>query len=165
MIVYKITNLINGKSYIGQTVRPIRVRFLQHCKSRSHSVALSKAIQKYGQNNFTYEVLFTALDKSELSPKEIQLIAELNTVAPNGYNLTEGGEHAFHTEASKKKLSDSKLGDKNPMFGKKHSLEHKAKISEALTGKKRPPEVIAKIKTNHNPKSNDNLTYRRKPKA
>jgi group I intron endonuclease len=161
MIVYKAINTVNGKVYIGKT-KNLRIRWLQHCKSRSHCVALQNAIAKYGENSFKLETIFEDNCPVVVSHKERIFIKEFNSMAPNGYNLTIGGEGAPHTEQSKKKLSESKKGSKNPMFGKKMSDEHKAKISASLMGKKRPQEVKDKISANHNPKSNKNLTYRRK---
>jgi group I intron endonuclease len=163
MIVYKIVNKINGKSYVGQTVRSLRIRFLQHCKSHSHCTALNKAIQKYGAENFASEILFESECKQQITKKEIYFIKELSTMAPLGYNLTEGGESASHTPESRKKLSEAKKGAKNPQFGKKRSFEARAKTSTALKGRKRPQWVKDKIRASHNPKSNKNLTYRRKP--
>lgn len=162
MTVYKITNLINGKMYIGQTKGPLRVRWLQHCKARSHATAVRNAIQKYGQDNFTIAPIFETVCPVILSYKEIEFIKNLNSLAPNGYNLTEGGEGSKHSDSTKKKLSEARKGALNPMFGKQLSAEHRAKISAALTGNKRPQAVKDKIRANHNSKSDKNLTYRRK---
>lgn len=162
MIIYKVTNLANNKLYIGQTRNSLRIRQLQHLKARSHCSALAAAIRKYGPDHFVFEIIETVDHLETLSTKEIYYIKHFNSLAPNGYNLTEGGENASHTEESRKKLSEAHKGAKNPMYGKSLSAEHKAKISASLMGKKRPQEVKEKIKANHNPKSNQNLTYRRK---
>ena len=162
MIIYKITNLINSKVYIGQTRYSLAHRWSAHCRTRSHSTALTAAIQKYGRENFKKEILNTYNDLESLNIAEREAIKEYNSLSPNGYNLTIGGDVTPHTEMTKKKLSLSKLGDKNPMFNKKHSEEHKLKISMALKGRKRPEHVKQKLKLNHNPKSNLNLTHNKK---
>lgn len=163
MIVYKVTNTLTGKQYIGQTRYSLAHRWAAHCRKKSHCALLSAAIQKYGRDVFIKEVLFTSDCKDAINAKEMELIKELSTISPNGYNITAGGEAPRHSDETKKKLSENKKGSKNPMYGKPLSEEHKAKIKAALLGKKRPAEVIEKIKKNHNPKSDKNLTYRRNP--
>lgn len=87
--------------YVGQTKRSVKTRWIQHCQkapSRGKCTALYGAIQKYGKENFTIEVIDQVESKSELSEKERYWIKHLNTLAPNGYNLTEGGESTVFTE-------------------------------------------------------------------
>jgi group I intron endonuclease len=181
LIVYKITNLVNGKVYIGQTRQKLSIRFRQHSYNKSNCSALYKAINKYGPKSFTIEAIFETQCPVILNHKEQEFIKDLKAMGCNGYNLTSGGEGGYvrsdetkarlssagkgksraHTAESKAKLSESHKGSKNPMFGKKMSDEHKAKISLALKGRKRPQVVIDKIKANHNPISNLNLTHNR----
>ncbi len=163
MIVYKITNNINGKQYIGKTQRSLRTRWQQHCQKDSKCIALKSAIQKYGAKTFTYEVIEEVICPLVLTQKEIEYIKNLNTMAPNGYNLTTGGEGGLMADVVKQKLSVKMTGPGNHQFGKKQSAETKAKRSAALKGRKRPQWVKDKISANHNPKSDLNLTYRRKP--
>lgn len=165
MLVYKITNKINGKAYIGQTRGSLRVRWLQHIKLRSKCSALKNALKKYGVDNFVIEEIALAINEDQLAELESKYIKEFNTLSPAGYNLTTGGEGARHSEESIRKLSESKLGAKNPSFGKKQSEETKAKRSAALKGRKRPQWVKDKIRASHNPISDKNLTYRRTPKS
>lgn len=87
--IYKITNLINQKSYIGQSVH-IERRFAEHCFPSKTSV-ISQAIQKYGKENFLFEVI-EECEKSELDKKEQYWIKTLNTLIPNGYNVAEDSE-------------------------------------------------------------------------
>lgn len=55
--IYKITNKINNKIYIGQSVRPFE-RFSQHCHNKRTNISLiNKAIQKYGKENFNFEII------------------------------------------------------------------------------------------------------------
>lgn len=90
--IYKITNLVNGKVYIGQSIH-ISTRLYQHKKIRgiSHGSLIDKAIQKYGVENFSFEILELCL-KNELDEKEKKFIQEYNSITPNGYNIKEGGQ-------------------------------------------------------------------------
>ena len=112
MSVYKITNNLNGKAYIGQTINSIQERFRTHCAvySEGKCPALWSAIQLYGKDNFKIEVLWSdpECDKDTLDEKEIEMIAVHNTLSPNGYNLMEGGHSSRHHEESRKKISEAK---------------------------------------------------------
>ena len=55
MIVYKVTNKINNKIYIGITTRNINIRWKEHCNLRARSSILKSAISKYGKDNFIIE--------------------------------------------------------------------------------------------------------------
>lgn len=91
--IYKITNLINHKSYIGQSVNPER-RFQQHCYNREKYVSLiDKAINKYGRENFKFEIIGWFEDYNE---KEQYYIQCLRTLVPYGYNIVPGGEEPPH---------------------------------------------------------------------
>lgn len=85
MLIYKITNKINGKVYIGQTIRSLKKRFNEHCNNKKSTI--SKAIQKYGKENFTIEEIDGANNQSELNYKEWLLIYKFNSLTPNGYNI------------------------------------------------------------------------------
>lgn len=91
MFIYLITNLLNGKRYVGQTVRPLRRRFTLHANDkRSH--ILSRAIQKSGRENFTIEKLEECQSPAEMDSREQFWIGSLGTVCPKGYNLHGGGQ-------------------------------------------------------------------------
>lgn len=90
MYVYQVTNLVNNKLYIGIT-NNYQKRWSNHKCCNCKNSLLTKAIQKYGVDNFKFEILYSGLSIEEASEKEIELIAELNTLAPNGYNLAKGG--------------------------------------------------------------------------
>lgn len=135
MIIYKFTNKIDGKDYIGQTTQSLEARVSQHfsdAKSGRRDYVIDRAIRKYGRENFIIEKWDDALSIDELNKMEIFWIKELNTLAPNGYNLLEGGKNAKHTEETKKKLSESRKGKK---FGP-HSEETKKKLSESHSNNK-----------------------------
>ena len=134
MIVYKLTNKINGKFYIGITTGDIRQRLRGHKQAtNSH---LTNAMNKYGKENFIIEQIATAKTNKELDEKEIALIKELN---PH-YNMQEGGRKFFtHDEATRKKIAKgnmvAKLGNKYRL-GKKFTTKTKEKIAESLKGNK-----------------------------
>lgn len=87
--IYKATNLINGKVYIGQTSRPIHFRIAEHLYKKN---LLGKALIKFGKINFKFETIDHAHSKKEANQKEIFWISFYNCRVPNGYNIAEGGE-------------------------------------------------------------------------
>ena len=92
--IYCITNLINGKQYIGKTTYSVTKRFQEHCrdskKERCNKRPLYDAMNKYGIENFIVEELCEC-DNEELSSYEIQYIEKYNTYS-KGYNATKGGD-------------------------------------------------------------------------
>jgi group I intron endonuclease len=88
--IYRITNLINQKAYIGETKRSdIRFRWNQHkhsVKTKNGSPALIAAFEKYGIDNFKFEVLIMCFDQDRFS-YETEYITRFNTLVPNGYNI------------------------------------------------------------------------------
>ncbi|MBR6711458.1 MAG: GIY-YIG nuclease family protein [Selenomonadaceae bacterium] len=135
-IIYKITNKLNGKPYVGQTKQKLRRRINQHKVANS---AIGNAIRKYGIGNFTIEVIEECATLEQLNAREMFWIAELKCKAPNGYNRDNGGEGSLgrlcSTETRVKK-SAAVMGDKNPFWGKCHTTESKAKMSMAHMGNK-----------------------------
>lgn len=88
-IIYKITNKVNNKSYIGQTRYSLEFRWRQH-QHKKDNTYFHNAIKKYGVNNFELSVL-EECDVEQLNSREIFYIAKYNTFQ-EGYNLTIGGE-------------------------------------------------------------------------
>ena len=104
MIIYRIHNSITGKDYIGQTIRSLEERTAEHI--RKNNSVISKAIKKYGIENFVIEEIDSASTIEELNEKEIYWISKYNSIVPNGYNQCIGGGNTFgfhHREESKKK--------------------------------------------------------------
>lgn len=141
MIIYKITNKINGKVYIGQTVRSLNERICEHLRKKKSLV--SKAIHKYGLDNFIIEQIDHAHSINELNTKEQHWIDFYDCIAPNGYNQCEGGGNTFgyhHSEEAKQKMSighkGKKCGENNSFYGKTHSDETKKRFSELRKGRK-----------------------------
>ena len=88
--LYKITNLINGKVYIGQSIHPDK-RWWEHrnkAKKNFDKYPIHLAISKYGEKNFSFEILEWSEDYDN---REKELIQEYNSISPNGYNVAIGG--------------------------------------------------------------------------
>ena len=118
--IYTITNKINGKQYVGQTVHPEK-RWWQHKNNAINNydnLPIHMAISKYGADNFDFKVLEWTEDYDN---REIQVIKELDTLSPNGYNVAKGGN------------SNVMLGEDHP----RNVLSNKA-----------VQEVIAELKEN-----------------
>ena len=160
MFIYKITNKINSKCYIGQTVCGLEKRWREHCSSNK-CTALSRAIKKYGKDNFMIEEIDGANNLSELNYKEWLYILNFNSVAPNGYNLKEGGNNKKYSSISKKRMSRSQKGkilsketrEKISMSKTNPSEETRRRISLAKKGYKVSDETRQKQRENWNPKS------------
>lgn len=113
MVIYKITNLINGKIYVGQDMSNNPNYF-------GSGTMIIKSIKKYGKENFTKDILEECFSLGELDEKEIFWIKELNSTNRGiGYNICEGG-----------KSYRSMRGENNPRYGIKLSEETKEKIRE-----------------------------------
>jgi group I intron endonuclease len=140
--IYLIINTENKKQYVGVTKFSIEERFSQHTK---RGFILTEAIQKYGQEKFSIEMIEEVESPERAYDLEQFYIKYYNTKAPNGYNLTDGGDGIFGWEATdeyrkecservKQLHKEKKVG----MYGKKHSEETKKKMSEASKGKPKP---------------------------
>lgn len=94
--IYIITNKLNGKIYIGQSIN-IEERWKQHIYKAfneneiGYNSAIHQAFRKYGVENFDFSVL-EECDQEELDDKEIQWIKDKNSMSPNGYNILAGGQ-------------------------------------------------------------------------
>lgn len=136
MVVYKITNQVNGKVYVGKTVKSLGRRWAVHkymAKTGKGCPILSAAIRKYSPSNFKIEPLATAVSIEELNSLEIQAIAKHQSNDRSyGYNLTVGGDGSFgfHQSEKQKALMRARVGVLHPMFGKHQSVEARRKISE-----------------------------------
>lgn len=126
MFIYKISNSINNKVYIGQTIRPIEERFKRHINDATNYILdthFARAIRKYGKESFYIEEIDSANNQEELNLKEQHWIRYYDSIN-NGYNETDalykcgGNTYKSKTEEEiikiAEKLKDSKLGGKNP---------------------------------------------------
>ena len=139
MKVYLLTNEVNGKQYVGQTVKTIEKRWKQHLRDAKRATLphLYNAITKFGVDTFSVKELHSALSQEELDFAEIFYIKLLNTKSPSGYNLTDGGATGAphtghrHSEETKLFLKERFTGAGNANFGKHKSDETKKKLSDS----------------------------------
>jgi group I intron endonuclease len=111
--IYKITNIDNGKSYIGQTTNTVNYRWNQHIyfsKNNSNNY-LHRAIRKRGIDRFQVKKLCTAINIQELNHREEYCIRIFNTVRPFGYNIKKGGNNHSICRETKEQISIT-LGSK-----------------------------------------------------
>ena len=126
MVIYKITNLLNGMIYVGKTTRPLKERIGEHCRQKNSSL-IDRAMRKHDLQSFKIEILEQCETIEQLNEREIFWIAELDCKQPNGYNLTDGGDGLTGcTDSTRQKLSEINTG-------KKMSDETRAKLSIAQT--------------------------------
>lgn len=124
--IYKITNLVNYKIYIGFTGRKIQYRLTSHIRTanKGSTTMLSNAIRKHNKENFQIECLYQSHDRDHtLNKMEPYFINEYNTFLGEGYNLTSGGDGG-----------PSRCGHNHPQFGIPRSEKIKKRISEGRTG-------------------------------
>lgn len=134
MFIYTITNIRNGKTYIGQTRRKnINARWREHKRSLNkgnyENIHLQFAWIKYGADCFEFEILDTALSIRELDIKETYYIDVLDTLSPEkGYNQRAGGTSGFIlNENVKQKMSRAHSSDKDKNRMRQLGLASKGK--------------------------------------
>ena len=138
--IYLVSNKLNGKQYVGQTINP-------HLPI-GHGRILKSAYKLHGKDNFTYEPICKGIDsRASLNAIERFWISVVGTVVPNGYNIDLGGsEGSTWTDERRQAVSIARtgkklnrpLGSKSGAKGKKWSEENKLKLSEALKGRVSP---------------------------
>jgi group I intron endonuclease len=138
--IYLITNLISGKIYIGQTKDPNR-RWRDHqtaSRKKEKNQIISKAMNKYGCQNFIFDIIATCKNQEDADAVEEVIILQYNSRDLSiGYNLKAGGSSSKHSESSIKKISQSSIGKPGTNTGKKFSDEWRIKISKSQIGKAR----------------------------
>lgn len=164
MTIYKITNLINGKLYIGQTTVPVEKRWKRHCWASEYkkNMPIVLAIAKYGKENFSIETLHTCSNQSDLDAQEMHYAKLYDTFCPNGYNLRAGNGPGSMSEEMKRKISLAnkgrvvsdetrrRLSESHKGYKVKEST--KKKLSQLNKGKV-PPDQVRQACIQHNQKS------------
>jgi group I intron endonuclease len=138
--IYKLTNTVNGKGYIGFTSKSPEKRWDLHREKARKKVNfyLYDAINKYGWETFKKEVLYCSKDgQHTLNEMESLFIREHNTFYMNeqGYNMTLGGGGMLGHKASKESIqrrSKRMQGSGNTFYGRHHTEEHKRRVSEGV---------------------------------
>lgn len=140
--IYKISNIVNNKNYIGQTNDP-DLRWSQHksnAKYNRGTQVITRAIIKYGADNFHFEVIASCLTQDDADKLEEIIIAQYGSCNPiNGYNVAAGGNTTPRTEEFLKKLSEGLQRyyetHESHMKGKILTEEWKDNMSKAAMGK------------------------------
>lgn len=160
-IVYKHTNIVNGKVYIGITRNNIELRAGKNGHRYKKNVLFSRAIEKYGWDKFRHDVVCENLTLAEASAMEQKLIEEYHSNdSKYGYNLSSGGEGGNTgctiSDEWRKRRSEWYSGKNNPCYGKfgashpaygcKHSEESKEAVRRALLGRKYSEETLQKMR-------------------
>lgn len=141
--IYKLTNKLNGKMYVGQHKVRKNETFREYMGKGS---AIKEAIKQYGRSNFSKEIIEEIYDepsRKQVSEKERYWIAELNTMEPNGYNRNPGGIGGCTKESAKKVVATKKAR------GYKHSEETKRKMSSAAKGRRFSDEHRKHLNEHH----------------
>ena len=145
--IYLITNTINNKQYVGQTKRAdVEERWRQHRSNKTVGPYLKSAYEKYGYDNFKYQIICICFDE-DCDKYEEEYIKKFNTLSPSGYNLKGGGHFSKHhpdtmikmkeslkkvwTEEKRKEMSERLKGENAPRYGMKIKDETREKLIES----------------------------------
>ena len=177
MIVYKVTNSINDKIYIGQTIKTLAHRKRAHINSAKRgdtNFYFHNALSEHGFDNFKWEILRICDSIESLNSFEEYYILYYDSMVC-GYNLKSGGLNNFLSEKTKLKIGDGNRGKNNANFGKHLPKETRDKISKANLGDKNwnykgilPEKVRNKISESlikfheENPKEKEAISQRMK---
>ena len=151
--IYKISNIINNKVYIGQSM-DIQRRFSEHMRALNNNCHYNKHLQasynKYGTEAFLYEVLCVC-EMIELDDMEVFFIDYYDSMNPeHGYNKESGGSlNKRISEETREKYRINNRGARNPFYGKKHTEEHKEKIRKLSSLHRHSDATKQKISENH----------------
>lgn len=164
MVVYLITNLVNGKHYVGKTVQPLKERWARHLSkaNRGPQYHLHGALRKYGPEAFSIVPLVSILTTDpQLKEYERFWIRLFNANDPRyGYNMTAGGDGSLGWNPStetRRKIGAAFKGKSLPVThrrkiseaqkGKRHSAESRLKMSDAKKGNKHCEGRIISVET------------------
>lgn len=149
--IYKITCTENGKVYIGYTKKAVDERFKNHIDNArwKRKTALCDAIRVYGNDKFSVELIMECESHAQACKHEARLIAELNSMLPNGYNMTRGGDGVPVPIEIMRAAGEKRRGLKTEKMlayyerkrGVKQTVEHATKRALTQIGKKRSDET------------------------
>ena len=155
----------SNKRYIGITKLKPEYRW-NSGKGYKENQYFTRAIEKYGWDNFQHIIIVKGLTENEAKWLEVVLIREWNSNNPsNGYNLSFGGEGSKgckHTEEWKQQQSKRTTGEGNPFYGKQHTEESRKKMSESQKGMPKPKSEEAKRNMS---KNHANVKGKNNPRA
>ena len=144
-VIYTRTNKVNGKVYVGQTIRSEEVRWKQHvyyATKKGSSFPIHEAIRKYGVDSFIGKIVCECSTQGELDEKEKEFCDLLKAWSPTGYSLRAGQGRGTFSLESREKMSQAALG-------RIRSEEAKRKTSDSLMGHSVSEEARQKIGSNN----------------
>lgn len=159
--VYLWRNKLDGKCYVGKGRGK---RAYSHLRVDGSSRAFHRALRAYGADNFELSFLATNMREKLAFQVEIQVIAALNSIAPNGYNLTPGGDGVGITDAIRKQISSTVTAQWNDPEQRSRRLaimrtpEYRAKIS--ASSRNPSPETRRKLSETAHSRKPDELKTR-----
>jgi GIY-YIG catalytic domain len=111
-IIYKLTNKVTKKCYVGKTTQTLRERLTGHLSNYTKCNYVGASLKKHGISNFIVEEVYTSFTKNDLAEKEEYFIKLNNSVAPSGYNILNGSKVVKNSKTHKqlKLASESNLG-------------------------------------------------------
>lgn len=130
--IYAHKNLRNEKYYVGCTRQNPKARWQNGLGYKNNSKMWNDIQNSDWNKDWVHGILGKFDNKQDALNYEAFLIAMLDTIE-NGYNTSSyDSHHCKHSEESKKRISEAKMGENHPMFGKHFSAEHKKKIAESM---------------------------------
>ena len=161
MLIYRVTNRMNGKVYVGKTMGSVNWRWNEHRSKASAGFPyyFYRAIRKYGPESFLVEVIGSANTPQELSCMETEAILAHRANQPNhGYNMTQGGDGTpgYRWPMPMSAGNRARCSERSKKVWESHTDEEKTRIREhmrhiaslggkAIRGIKRPPETCLAI--------------------
>ena len=148
--IYLITNLLNGKQYVGKTKYTIAHRFTQHC-TRDYKTYLHNAIKKYGRENFIIEEI-CCCDDEYWKDLEQFYIKKLHThYSEGGYNITWGGDDnpmddEIVKHRHKKAMSTKEKREQDRLNISKYNHSELRKLNDLETSKRQKGIYVAQFK-------------------
>ncbi len=147
MIIYKATNKINGKCYIGQTRHSLEYRKTRHLSAAKSGATTHfyRALRKYGEDNFEWEIVCSTNDAKRLNELETFYITKYDSIK-HGYNMIDGGDnnimdiesvrtkHKLKMQSSEVRQKLSATMKKKIADGNFFTPEHRAKLSKSAMG-------------------------------
>ncbi len=160
-IIYKVTNLINGKVYVGKSLNSFKKRMGQHkgvyenLKNKKADTVFYKALRKYGWDNFLWEQIDFNIIPEILAELEKKYIVQFNCKAPHGYNLTDGGEGICglkRSQETKNKIGNAHRGKKMSEISIQKMIAARSNISQEWRDNIRAGQLGKKLSEEHKSK-------------
>jgi group I intron endonuclease len=163
VFIYLIENQVNGKKYVGMTKHAVSSRWKGHLADarRGSDRLLCKAVRKYGDQSFSVNAIDIAEIHDQLAYKESFWINHYQCEAPNGYNLTSGGENTVMTDALRDTLSKAATTRwQDPDECKKQAIRTHNFLSDPINAKAQSERIKASFIKNPQLRQNISVTHK-----